>query len=205
MTVAPFTLFAFSLFSPRFAANLVAPGAAEVHAGGGINAFLPMVAVGAGAGAGDAVDFAGQYETHAGVVHVLTLGSRLRLGDRWAVGLAASDGFYALEESGGLRFARFPWGNGTSLLPSIARSWTTAKGTHVGASLAANVQLVGLHEEFGTIERRWDPSLRDARAEISAEWGGAFLVFRAVVPIEAEIGVIGYLPMIAAGYTWGLP
>jgi len=82
------------------------------------------------------------------------------------------------------------------------------EGPHVAFALGATVRMTRLRESFGELSREIDPSLESAWLEAAVEWdddgASTFLSFRATVPIQADLRVLGYFPWITIGRSWEL-
>ncbi len=178
--------------------------AAEVAVGGGVFGLLPAVTLRAEAPVGDAA-IAVRYDTAAGLVHDVGLAGRVTWGDAIDVELELAHGFLGLEEIAGIQLDDIPLGQG--LTTALSGLWrTTTDGGHrvrLGAGLTA--RWTTIRTDLGVQERAFDPSLHHAHGEVRVDWqGGIFLRFRAVVPIEAELKVIGFWPQALVGYSWAL-
>lgn len=195
MTAALFILYALSSSDP--------PGYVQI--GGGVHGLFPMATVGGGARVADGVAVEGRYDLVAGLAHDLGLGLRVALPAAWDVSLYVAHGFFGEEELQGIYLAEAPLGNG--LTTTAAARWTqvTTRGARVGYEGGLTARWVVPEETFGTIERAFDPTLHHLHAGVEVAWpGGAFLRVRALVPVQADLRVLGYLPLVAAGHTWSL-
>lgn len=162
--------------SPLRGAYTVAPGGGAVHVGGGVNVVLPTLALGATLGVASRVDVTLTYETHAGLAHVFSAAARVRLSERWATTHTLSHGLFVVEEIGGIQSARSPFGNGLTTTHSAVFSRWNLSGLHLAL----------------TVE--W-------AARGAGTW---WLQVRALVPIQAEFSLLGYLPMVLVGRSWSL-
>lgn len=210
MTAAPFILCVFWCASdPSLGATLVKPEQAVIFAAGGIDTVVPTVSLGARAGLTEHSDLSFRYDVRGGLVHRAGVSGRFRAAERWALGLTVAHGFVATEEVGGADLAQVPLANGLDVTAMpLLHSLFTPTGTHVAFGLGVTVGLVGLQEELLTIERHWDPTFESVHLQVAAEWEGdgttTYLSFRALVPIQADFQVLGYLPWVSVGRTWSL-
>ena len=195
--------------SPNLGADVVPPGEAALYIAGGFNVALPTLSLGATAGVADGVDLDFRYDTHAGIVHDVGLTGRFAFTKRLAAAVNLSYSLFAIEEVSGILAVRAPFSNGASVAPDLR--WTVMNGsdTHINLQGGFAVRWLGLQEdEFGTVTRRLELSVRHAFAEVGAEWfdgdGSTWLRVRAIVPVEAEFRVIGFLPWIVLGCTWSV-
>lgn len=210
MTVAPFMLCAFSFASsPALGTSIVPPGEAGLYVGGGFNLILPTLSFGGTAGITKGFDLDVRYDTHAGLVHDLGLTGRVRFADRFATALNVSYSFFAIEEVSGILAVRAPFSNGATFAPDLR--WMVLDDSDTKVNLLGGVMVRWLaltEDEFGTVTRQLEFSLRHAFFEVGAEWidgdESTWLRVRAVVPIEAEFRVLGYLPWIVIGHTWSI-
>lgn len=178
--------------------------AAFVAAGGGVRGMLPSATAGAGADLGDWT-VEGRYDTVGGLAHDVGVITRLRLTERFDVGLDAFHGFFGAEDIGGIRQAPSPLGNGLTTALTSRYHVTTRRGVRVAPGAGLTMRWTRLEESFGTVDRRFDPTLHHVQASIDVRWkGGAFLRFRALVPVQADFRVFGYVPLLEMGRTWSL-
>ena len=210
MTAAPFMLCALTLASsPSLGTSVVPPGTAALYTGVGFNVALPTVTLGATAGVAKGIDLDLRYETHAGLAHDVGVTGRFRVAERLAAAVNLSYSFFAIEEVSGIVAVRAPFSNGATFAPDIRWLALDRGDTQISLLGGASVRWLGLDEdEFGTITRRLELSVRHAFLEVGAEWsdpgGSTWLRVRAVVPIEAEFRVLGYLPWVMLGWTWSI-
>ena len=210
MTAPPFMLCALlCASSPNVGAAVVPRGEAALYAAGGINVLLPTLTLGATAGVADGVDLDLRYDTHAGLAHDVGLTGRFRPFERFAVGLNVSHSFFAIEEVSGILAVRAPFSNGSTFAPDVR--WTAFQRGNTQVHLLGGLAIrwLGLAEdEFGTITRELEFSIRHAFAEVGVEWsteeGSLWVRVRAVVPIETEFRVLGYLPWVVIGHSWSI-
>lgn len=211
MIAAPFTLFALlSANSPTLGAATMPPQKVALYLGGGFNVLFPTLSLGATAGVSEGFDLDLRYDTHAGLVHDLSVTGRLQLGERWALGLGLAHSFFAFEELSGVVAVRAPFSNGSTVSPDVRWSFWRGTSTQVFLVAGASVRWLGLEEdEFGEVRRSLEFSLRHAFLEVGAEWleegASNWVRVRAVVPIEAEFRSLGYLPWIMFGRSWSVP
>jgi hypothetical protein len=193
--------------APRLGAAVLPDGRAAVHAEGGIDVAVPVAGIGAVVGVADGIDLAGAYLTHAGLHHELGITARYAFADDYAFAFEASHGLFAIEELAGVEADRSPLGGAFTTTASLLTTLATDRGTRV--SIGASVTLRWFHPTSTDegIVQTFDLSLHTLRAEVGFEWPGEngtpFVRIRALVPIQADLRVLGCLPMIAAGYTWG--
>lgn len=195
---------------PVQGARVIPAGRAAVQLAGGVNAALPSLAFGAAAGLGAGVDVAARYEVHAGLAHELTAAARVRLAERWALVTEVSHGFFTVEEIGGIQASRAPFGNGLTTAHQVAFSRWNRDGLHVALAAGLVVRWLRPRESLDVVDVVADVTLHTARLDVTAEWaarsgGSWWLSFRAVVPIQADFRVFGYLPMVLVGRSWSLP
>ncbi len=211
MTALPSMLCAFLCAnSPMLGTALVPEGEAALYAGGGLNFLLPTVTLGATAGVTDGFDLDLRYDTHAGLVHDVSLTGRVRVEDRFAVGLSLSHSFFAIEELSGILAVRSPFSNGSTIAPDIRWNVLERDNARVHVLGGAAVRWLRLEEdEFETVTRQLELSVRHAFFEVGAEWSGerssTWLRVRAVVPIETDFQVLGFLPWVVIGHSWSIP
>lgn len=177
--------------------------AATVRVGGGVFGLLPAATLRAEIPF-DGWGLAVRYDTAAGLAHDVGLTGRL---DRGAARLEVevAQGFFGVEEIAGIGLDDAPLGAG--LTTTAVGLWRTATdhGHRVDLGGGLTARWTTLDNRFGVLERRVDPSLHHLHGEVRVDWrGGVFLRFRAVVPVEAELRVIGFWPQALVGYRWGL-
>lgn len=176
---------------------------AAVALGGGVFGLLPAVTVRAEAPVGETV-LALRYDTAAGLVHDVGLAGRMAWHDIEAE-FEVAHGFIGLEEIAGIQLDDIPLGQG--LTTALTGLWqtTTDGGHHIRLGAGLTARWIAIHTDLGVQTRAFDPSLHHMHAEARVDWrDGIFLRFRAVVPIEAELKVIGFWPQVLVGYTWAL-
>ena len=209
MTLAPFILCAYwCAADPTLGAVTLEPGDVSVYAAGGIDTAFPTVSLGGTAGVADGFDLDARWDTRAGLAHDFGVRGRLRLAERWAASLSVSHGFFTVEEIGGIEAADAPFGNGLAVTPGLHLSLFRPGGAHVFLGTGVIVRMTRLENEFGTLRREVDPLLESAWLDVGVEWEGdgatTFLRLRSVVPVGADLRVIGYLPWLTIGRTWEL-
>ncbi len=178
--------------------------ASFVQAGAGVRGTFPSVTAGVGVRLGEWT-VEGRYDTVAGLAHDVGAAARLSLDRRWEVGLDAMHGFFAVEDLGGIHQADSPLGNGLTTTARARWRDTTRRGVRWAPGFGLTARWTTLARELGTVERRFEPSLHHVEGSIDVDWqGGAFLRLRALVPIEADLRVFGFLPILEAGHTWSL-
>ena len=210
MTAVPFMLcVSWFASSPSLGTAVVPPGEAALYVAGGFNVTLPTLTLGATAGVSDGFDLDLRYDTHAGIVHDVAVTGRLRLSERFAAAVCIAYSFFAIEEVSGILAVRSPFSNGSTVAPDVR--WTALDDGDTRVSLVGGFAVRWLtlaEDEFGTVTRDLELSVRHAFLEVGAEWTGdgasTWLRVRAVVPIEAEFRVLGYLPWIVIGRTWSV-
>ncbi len=165
--------------------------------------MLPSATAGAGVHL-DAWTVEGRYDMVAGLAHDVGVVARRRLG-RFDVGLDAFHGFFGTEDISDIRQAPSPLGTGLTTALTGRYHLTTKRGVRVAPGAGLTVRWTRLEESFGTVERRFDPTLHHVQASVDVRWkGGAFLRFRALVPVQADFKVFGYLPLLELGRAWSL-
>lgn len=191
-------------------ASLSSPPAdsAAVQLGGGVFGLLPAATMRAEAPVGQLgsapFGLAVRYDTAAGLVHDLGLGARLDLGGA-RVELELAHGVLGIEEIAGIQLDDIPFGHGLTSTALALAGWSTSGGhrVHLGGGLTA--RWTAISKSLGAQERVFDPSLHHVHGELRVDWrGGLFLRLRAVVPVEAELRVLGYWPQVLLGRAWGL-
>lgn len=190
-------------------ARLLAAGHAALEASAGFNVLLPTIVLGATTGLAHGVDVGLRYEVHGGLGHVFLLAGRAALGRSFALGLQVAQGFFAAEKLFGIRFVEAPFGTALVTTPRLSWSFEASPGAHLGFTLGVTARWIVLEQRAEETRRVVEPGVQDVNLEIVAEWdvsgGTTFLRFVALVPVQAELGVLGFLPTIVAGRTWGLP
>ena len=214
MTAVPFIMWwlasSAEAVDPSTGGAVVGPGEAVVHGEVGMAAVLPTVQIGGTAGLSERVDLSAHYVTHAGLAHAVALRTRVRATDRLSLGLQVDESFFTVEELAGIQAVRVPVGNRLALTPQLLIHRPTADGVHLGWTAGAALRTLAVVETpGGTLRRAWQPAVDEVWAEVAAEWpgdrGNTTLRFRAIVPVATELHVLGYLPVVALGRTWGLP
>ncbi len=184
-------------------ALLILLNPAVVELGGGVNGMFPAATARAELST-PAVDLEARYETAAGLVHDFGLGARYAT-QRWDLSLDVAHGFFGVEELGGIDTAPAPFGNGTTSTLSARRWLATSRGIRVALGGGATLRWLKLVEDLGTIEREFELTLHHVHASAEGRWpGGFFIRFRALVPIQADFKILGYLPMLSLGRAWSL-
>lgn len=207
MTAAPSIAFAFASTAEAAGVHGAAvsePGTGEFHGELGMAGALPTALIAGSLGVARGFDVGAFADTHAGLaVAVGATGRWAR--DGWGVGLAVDESFYTVESLGGIESLRSPFGNRLAATPQLLAARTTRAGVDVGWTVGLDVGLLRRTGEGRDLE----PALDDAWGEIAATWplrrGGFFLRFRAIVPVASEFHVLGYLPWVAVGRSWGVP
>jgi hypothetical protein len=178
---------------------------AGLRAGGGFSGLFPSATAGLRAPVSDAVDLEVRYDTVAGLAHDVGVTGRWHHAP-YDLGLAVAHGFFGVEDLGGIPLQHAPLGEG--LTTALVGGWTT----HTARDHAVRVE-VGLTARWwhvddvdvGTQDRVFDPTVHHAHVEVGVDFvGGVFLRGRAVVPIQAELRVLGYLPVVMVGRAWTL-
>lgn len=190
-------------------ARITPVGGATLHAAAGLNVLLPTLVVGATTGVAGPLDVGLRYEVHAGLGHVFVLAARARVASPLALALELAQGFFAAEELAGIRLVEAPFGNALVTTPRLLASIVSTPAVHVALGLGVSLRWVVLEQRAEETRRSFDPAVQDATLELAAEWplctGVAFLRFVALVPIQAELRVLGFLPSLVAGRTWDVP
>lgn len=195
--------------SPVHGAHTLAPGRGALHVGGGVNVVLPVLRLGATLGLAPRVDASLTYETHGGLAHVVTAGARVRLAERWALTTAVAHGLFVVEEIGGIQSARAPFGNGLTTTHALTFSRWNPSGLHVALAAGVTVRWLAPRASFDVVTLAPDVTLHTAHLDVTVEWaarspGTWWLQVRALVPVQADFHLLGYLPMITVGRSWSL-
>jgi len=210
MTAALFIVcgFASSADAAPIGTNTTPGKEAELHVEGGMASALPTVLLGGSLGVSDRADVGVRAVTHAGLAYSLSLRGRLRLSDRFGVGLGLDESFYTLEEISGIYAIRAPFGNRVAATPELNGSWTSGAGVDLGWSAGSSVGLLTLEEEADVVRRSASLSVETLHAEVGAIWPGdrgrTVIRIRAIVPISADLHLLGYIPWVGIGRVWGL-
>lgn len=176
---------------------------AAVRVGGGVFGLLPAATLRAEVPV-DGITLAVRYDTAAGLAHDVGLAGRMAWG-RARVEVEVAHGFFGIEEIAGIGLDDAPLGHGLTTTASGLWRWQTRGGHTVDLGGGLTARWTGLDNDFGVLERTFDPALHHVHGEARVDWdGGVWLRFRAVVPIEAELKVIGFWPQVLVGYRWGL-
>lgn len=180
---------------------LVLLNPAVVEIGGGVAGMFPAGSVRASLAA--PVEIEARYLTLAGLVHDFGVGARYP-GEGWDLRLDVAHGFYAIEDLGGIDTAPAPFGNGTTSTLE-ARSWLQARRVRVALGGGATLRWLRLRERLGTVERVFEPTLHHVHGLAEGHWpGGFFIRLSALVPIQADFKILGYLPTLTLGRAWSL-
>jgi len=171
--------------------------------GGGVFGLLPAATLRAEAPAGP-LTVGLRYDTAAGLVHDVGLAGRYT-GDAWHVELELAHGFPGIEEIGGIQLDDLPLGQGLTTAVVGLGELFTDRGHRVQLGGGLTAKWTAIEAELGVQTRTFDPSLHHIHGEARVDWtNGVFLRARAVVPIAAELEVIGFWPQILVGQTWAL-
>lgn len=175
-----------------------------VQIGAGVFGLLPAATLRAEMPVADVIALAVRYDTAAGMVHDFGLAARLVTG-RARFELDVAHGFFGLEEIAGIQLDDAPFGHGlTTTLVALAR-WHTDGGHAVDLGGGLTARWTDLDNDFGVQRRIFDPTLHHLHGEVRVDGrDGIFLRLRAVVPIEAELRIIGFWPQVLVGHTWAL-
>ncbi len=184
---------------------LAAPPAPDLRAGGGFAGLFPAAEVSLRTPVAPTVDLEARYETVVGVSHDVGLTGRWYR-DAWSLGLSAANGFFGVEDLAGISPHRAPLGGGLTTALLGAHHHETARGHRVRVEVGLTARWTHVDDvDAGTVDRVFDPTLHHVHAEVAVDWaGGLFLRGRAVVPVQADLKVIGYLPVVSVGYRWSL-
>lgn len=189
---------------PVLGGTTLAPGDTVVYGALGWDVTFPTLSAGATAGVLDGLDLDARYDTRAGLAHDFGMRARGRIARGWAASLSVSHGFFTVEEIGGIQASRAPFGNGVAIAPAVHASLNDT----VSFGLGATLRMTRLSEDLGVLSRELDPFVESAWLDVAAEWadasGTSFVALRAVVPVQAELRVLGYLPWITLGRAWDL-
>jgi hypothetical protein len=186
MTAAPFTLCAWWCASAVLGAAPPPAGRAALDVSGGMSVLVPVAGAGVLVGLPARLAAGVRHDTYAGLAHVSTLSLRARVAERWAVGLDGSFGLFVSDDLFGVDLSRSPFARGVSLEPLVV---------HTRGLLA----LVA-----GASARLEDPALKSLKVAVTADVGPVFVRVQALVPLERDTRVLGYLPTVVVGKVWGL-
>ena len=186
MTAAPFTLCAWWCASAVLGAAPPPPGRVAVDAAGGMNVLVPTVGAGVNLGLPGGHGAGVRWDTHAGLAHVFTASARVRVAEGWAVGVDGAFGLFVSEELFGVELARSPFAHGFMIEPVVAHT-------------RGRVALVA-----GTTVRLTNPGWQSIKLAVTVDLGPVFLRAQALVPLEEDTRVLGYLSMVVVGKTFGL-
>lgn len=193
--------------APSMLCVLSSPPALEapaVQVGGGVFGLLPAATLRATLPVVDGTALLVRYDTAAGMAHDVGLAARHDFG-ALRFELDVAHGFFGLEEIAGIHLDDAPFGNGLTTTLTALGGIETSGGHRVGLGGGLTARWTRLASDFGVVERRFDPSLHHLHGEARVDWtNGVFLRVRAVVPIEAELRVIGFWPQVLVGHTWSL-
>ena len=186
MTAAPFTLCAWWCASAVLGAAPPPSGRVALDAAGGMNVLVPAIGAGGTVGLRGGHGAGLRWDTHAGLAHVFTASARVRVAGGWAVGLDGAYGLFISDELFGVDLARSPFAHGFMVEPIVAH-------TRGRFGIVA-----------GTTVRLTDPGWQSIKLAVTVDLGPVFLRVQALVPLEADTRVLGYLPAVVVGKTWGL-
>jgi hypothetical protein len=198
---------------PVHGASLVAPGQATVRAEIGMAGALPTVLLGGTAGLSPHLDLGAHAVTHAGLAYAMGGTLRWRARSPWGLGLTVDESFYTVEDLAGIESSRSPFGRRVAVVPQALATTTLASGVQLGWALGAEVGTLRVERIPGEgppyeVQRVLRPALDSAWGEVAASWprpkGAFFVRLRAIVPVATEFHVLGYLPWVAVGRTWGV-
>lgn len=215
MIAALFILSALSSSSapgaPTRGAALVPPRRVAVEIAGGVTGVFPTFGLRVTTGAARWLDVSAGIETYAGLVNSTGIAARLRFAPNFGARLGVDYAFAVVDDLGGIRTADAPFANGLTTTVSLLASLFRGPGAHIAFGLGLTSRWVAPRvAQDGTVVTGFAPApAYNAHAEVAAEWpvrgGTVYLLFRAVVPIQAELQVLGYFPTLLVGRTWGLP
>jgi hypothetical protein len=209
MTAAPSIAFAFASSAEAgvHGADLAAPGAAAVRAEVGMAGALPTLLVGGSTGVSDRVDLGASAVTHAGLAFAVGGTVRWRVADALGVGLGVDESLYTVESLAGIESLRAPFGNRLAVTPQLLAS--PAGRGDLALAAGAAIGVLRLEQGPEAVERALRPAVDDVWGEVAAsfprERGAFFVRFRAIVPVAEPFHVLGYVPWVAVGRSWGLP
>jgi hypothetical protein len=195
--------------SPSLGAALVPPKQVALSISGGLNVILPTLRLAAVSGLTRFLDLGLEYDVYAGLVHGLALRPRVRLHRYVATSVAVSYSYFTIDELFGVQMSRAPFGNGLGLSPTLHLSRYSRGGVHLSLALGFLLGVLRTGEDGPVVQRVAEASVQHVFAEVSAEWerkyGALFLRFRAVVPVQADFPIIGFLPMFTVGRSFIVP
>ena len=186
------------------------PHTAALRAEIGMASALPTVLVGGSAGLLPNVDLGAHAVTHAGLAHAFGATVRYRSeNEHLGAGLTVDESLYTVEELAGIQSLRSPFGSRFALTPQLLAATGSPDGVQFGWTVGAEVGLIRTDEDdAGYAVREVAPNLDHLWGEVAASWPrehGAFYVrVRALIPIASEFHLLGYVPWIAVGRSWGV-
>ena len=189
---------------------LAAPRTATLRAEAGMAAALPTVLFGGATGLSPSVDLGAHAVTHAGLAYAMGATVRWRFSRSAGVGLTIDESLYTVENLAGIESLRSPFGNRTAATVSALGATTTGSGVALGYGAGVEVGVVRIVAGTGNdpARRVLRPAVDNAWAQIAASWprrrGRFFVRVRAIVPVATEFHLLGYLPHVAFGRSWGI-
>jgi hypothetical protein len=167
---------------------------------------LPTLLVGGSAGLVPDLDLGAWAVTHAGIAHAFGATVRWRPDAHLGAGLGIDESLFTVTELAGVDLLQSPFGNRTAITPQFLASTTTATGVELGWTGGAEIAVVRTIRQDGRAARIGQPRFDTLWAELAASWprehGAFFVRVRAILPVQAEFHVLGYLPWIAVGRSW---
>jgi hypothetical protein len=157
-----------------------------LEAAAGLSVLVPTLGAGATVGLPRDLGAGLRWDTYAGLAHVVTASARARVAEGWAVGLDGGWGTFVSGDLFGVELDRSPFARGWRVEPLVA---------HV----RGRVGLV-----LGTTVRLTDPGWHSVKLAATVDLGPVFLRAQALVPLEDDTRVLGYLPMLVIGKTFGV-
>lgn len=188
-------------------AALQDPATGSVRVEGGLAGALPVLLAGANLGVGDRVDVGAHYVTHAGLAHGIGGTVRWSATETWGLGVTVDESLFTVEELAGIEAIRAPLGNRVAATPQWLGRHVGERGVEVGLAAGAEVGLWRLDPSVDGPVRALRPALDHVWVEATPAWprrrGALYVRVRAVVPIASQFRVLGYLPTVTVGRSWG--
>lgn len=212
MTALLCTLYGFAwsaeVVAPTLGAATLEPSQARLRVVGGLDTVFPTVGLGALVGLVPGWDLDLDVTTRAGLAWSASARVRAGLGEHWAGRVRLVESFTAVEDLSGIQIADAPFSNRVGVEPTLAWSGPSAAGVHLAVSGGVTVRTWVARRTADGTRRELDPAVDAVHASVGAEWtgerGSTTLAVRALTPIDPEFRVLGYLPWVTVGRTWGV-
>ena len=122
------------------------------------------------------------------------------------VGLGIDERLFTVSEIAGVDLLRSPFGNRMAVTPQFLATTTTPTGVELGWTGGAEIAVVRTVRQDDRPIRTVRPRFDTLWAEVAASWprehGAFFVRVRAILPVQSEFHVLGYLPWVAVGRSW---